>query len=174
MATDNFGGTYRVAEYLISKGHRDIAFAKGKDTVRNARDRFEGFIHAMKRNNLSLQKNWILDGDFTPESGQDVMRKIISSGKLPSALICANDLMALGALSEAKNANIKVPDNMAIIGFDGIGLTAFTDPPLTTVRQPLYNMGFTASEMLFNRIKDPGRLPEYKIFPVELIERKSA
>lgn len=170
---DNYGGMCRVTEYLIGKGHRDIGFAKGSNTVRNANDRFKGFCDTMKKNSMVIHNGWIFDGDFTPESGRYALQKIISTGKLPSALICANDLMALGALSEAKHAKIKIPQELAIIGFDGIGMTAFTDPPLSTVGQPLFDMGFTASEMLFNKIKDPKQPPESKIFQVELIERKS-
>lgn len=171
--TDNMEGMCQVTEYLIGKGHRDIAFIKGSNTVRNASDRFKGFTETMKKNGLAIHKQWIFDGDFTPESGRQALQKLISTGKIPSALICANDLMALGALAEAKNFKIRIPQDLAITGFDGIGMTAFTDPPLTTVRQPLFEMGFTAAELLFNKIKDPKQLPESKIFQVEFIERKS-
>ena len=127
----------------------------------------------MKKSSLTIQEHWILDGDFTPESGQQALKKVIFSGKLPTALIYANDLMALDALTEMQNAKVKVPEELTLIGFDGIGITAFTNPPLTTMRQPLFDMGYTAAEILFSKIKDPEQPPEYRIFPVELIERKS-
>jgi DNA-binding LacI/PurR family transcriptional regulator len=101
------------------------------------------------------------------------VEKLLTAGKLPTALICANDLMALGALSKIKNARIRVPADLALAGFDGIGITAFTDPPLTTVSQPLFDMGFSASEILFKKIKDLRQPQETVIFPVELIERNS-
>ena len=82
--------------------------------------------------------------------------------------------MALGALSEAKDSQIQVPEQLAIIGFDGIGATAFTDPPLSTVIQPLYDMGLTASEILFKKIKDPKAPATCKIFPVQFLERRSS
>lgn len=171
--TDNYDGMYRVAEYLIGKGHRQIAYVKGDKTSPNARDRFKGFNDALKKNGLKVVDNWVFEGDFTPESGRNALKKILDSGQLPTALICANDLMALGALSEAKAAHIKIPEDLALIGFDGIAITAFTDPPLSTVRQPLFEMGFTATEMLFNKIKEPERSSEYKIFPVDIVEGKS-
>jgi DNA-binding LacI/PurR family transcriptional regulator len=171
--TDNFQGMSRLTEYLIEKGHRHIAFVKGKDRIRNARDRFQGFRAAMEQHHFAIPDQWVLDGDFTPESGMNAVERLLASGKLPSALICANDLMALGALSEIKNAGIGVPGDLALAGFDGIGVTAFTDPPLTTVSQPLFDMGFAASEILFNKIKDPERPPETMVFPVELITRNS-
>ena len=102
------------------------------------------------------------------------MRAIVSTGKLPEALICSNDLMALGALAEAKKNNIKIPEDLALIGFDDISLTVFTDPPISTVRQPLFDMGFTASEFLFSKIQYPEMPAKSMIFPVELIIRKSA
>jgi LacI family transcriptional regulator len=171
--TDNLGGMCRVTEFLIGKGHRDIAFIRGNNLIRNASDRFKGFYDTMKRNGLTIHNHWLYEGDFTPESGRNAIQKMMAGGKLPTALICANDLMALGALSEARSVKIRIPQELAIIGFDGIGMTAFTDPPLSTVRQPLFEMGFTASEILFQKIKDPKQEPEIKIFQVELIERKS-
>ncbi len=172
--TDNFTGMYQLTEYLIHKGHHHIAFVKAMPSIRNANDRLEGFRAAMKIYNLTVREDWVLDGDFTPESGQNAFKKLITLGPLPSAVICANDLMALGVLAEAKNAAVKVPEDLALAGFDGIGITAFTDPPLTTVIQPLYDMGFTASELLFSKIQNPGQPPESKIFPVELVKRASA
>ncbi len=171
--SDNYGGMYLVAEYLIGKGHRRIAFVKGDKTSRNARERLKGFQDALKKNGLEAIDGRIFEGDFTPESGRNALTRLLDSGQLPTALICANDLMALGALTEAKNARIKIPEDLALIGFDGIAITAFTDPSLSTVNQPLFEMGFTGAEMLFNKIKEPERPPESKIFPVKLIERKS-
>jgi LacI family transcriptional regulator len=171
--TDNFDGVRQATEYLIRKGHHRIGFVKGEDGVRNARDRFRGFQETMQSQGLLIQEDWIFEGNFTLESGRNAVRKIAANSKHPSALICANDLMALGALSEAKNYQIQVPEQLAIIGFDGISTTAFTDPPLSTVIQPLYEMGLTATEFLFKKIKDPQEPPSYKIFPVQFLGRRS-
>ncbi len=171
--SDNYSGMHRVAECLIKKGHRKIAFLKGESTSPNARERFNGFSDALRENGLKLPDDWVLDGDFTPESGSNALKRLLASGQLPTALICANDLMALGALAEAKTAQIKIPEDLALTGFDGIPITAYTDPPLSTVSQPLFEMGFTAAEMLFNKINDPEQPPEFMIFPVEFIQRRS-
>jgi LacI family transcriptional regulator len=172
--TDNFTGMYQLTEYLIHKGHHRIAFVRANPSIRNANDRLEGFQAAMKIYNLPVLEEWLLDGDFTPESGQNAFKKLLSLNNLPSAIICANDLMALGVLSEVKNAAIKVPGELALAGFDGIGMTALTDPTLTTVSQPLFDMGFTAAEILYGKIQNPEQPPEFKIFPVELVKRDSA
>jgi LacI family transcriptional regulator len=172
--TDNFGGTCQVTECLIKKGHRQIGFVKGADGVRNARDRFEGFRDTMRKKGIPIHEEWIFDGNFTLESGRNAVRKIMAMVNRPNAIICANDLMALGALSEAKNFQLQVPQELAIIGFDGIGTTAFTDPPLSTVIQPLYDMGLIASEILFKKLKDPNEGLVHKIFQVQFLERRSS
>jgi len=172
--TENFEGMYMVAEYLISRGFRRIGFIKGRPFMQNSADRYEGFLSAMKNHGLRVDMNIVFEGDFTSISGQNAIRAIVSSGKLPDALICSNDLMALGALAEAKKNNIRIPESLALIGFDDISITVFTDPPISTVRQPLFDMGFTASEFLFSKIQYPEMPAKSMIFPVELIIRKSA
>jgi len=171
---ENFEGMYRVTEYLISRRCRRIAFIKGRPFMQNSLDRFNGFISAMNKHGILIDYSIIFEGNYTSISGQNAMKSIISSGRIPDALICSNDLMALGALSEAKKANIMIPDDLSLIGFDDISITVFTDPPISTVRQPLFDMGFTASEFLFNKISYPEMPAKSMIFPVELIIRKSA
>lgn len=170
---DNFNGMYRMTEYLISKGARNIVFLKGKSYMQNSIDRINGFLKAMEKNKIRVLDDNIFEGDYTIDSGITVMKKIITSGKLPDAIICSNDLMAIGVLSEAKKVNIKVPEDMSLVGFDDINITALVDPPLATVRQPLFDMGYKASEILYNKILDKKYPSEKKIFPIELIIRKS-
>ena len=170
---NNFDGMYRMTEYLISKGARDIAFIKGKPYMQNSLDRINGFLKAMEKNKIKVPDNNIFAGDYTINSGAEVMKKIILSDKLPNAIICSNDLMALGVLSEAKKAKIKIPEDMSLAGFDDINITELVDPPLATVRQPLYNMGYKASEILYNKILNNEYSGEKVVFPVELVIRKS-
>ena len=101
------------------------------------------------------------------------MIEFINAKQIPDALICSNDLMALGVLAVAKKSGIKIPEQMSLIGFDDIGITELTDPPLSTVKQPLFDMGFAASEILFKKINNPETKSVCKIFPVEMITRKS-
>lgn len=170
---ENFEGMFNVTKYLISKGAKNIAFIKGKPHMQNTIDRINGFLSAMKKNNIRVNDSLIFDGDYSLISGINAMKKIILSKKIPDAIICSNDHMALGVLSEAKKANIRIPLDMSLVGFDDITITELTDPPLSTVRQPLFDMGYKASEILFNKIIDNNKASERKIFPVELILRKS-
>jgi DNA-binding LacI/PurR family transcriptional regulator len=164
---------FRITEHLISRGLRKIAFIKGKPYMQNAIDRVNGFLKAMEKNGIHVHDNYILDGDFTIMSGVNAMKKIIFSKKFPDAIICSNDHMAMGVLSEAKKAKIRIPEDISLVGFDDINIAALIDPPLSTVRQPLFDMGFKATEILFKKIKNPLSDCEIKIFPVELVLRKS-
>ena len=141
--------------------------------MQNSIDRINGFFKAMNENNINVSSNWIFDGDYTIVSGMNIMKNIISSQNMPDAIICSNDHMAIGALTEAKKANIRIPKDLSIMGFDDINISALIDPPLSTVKQPLFDMGFAASEILFKKIQDPDAPPIHKIFPIELIIRKS-
>lgn len=172
--SDNNGGIRQVIDYLVLKGHRKIAFLKGTRTARNSLDRYMGFVEAMEDKGLKIRPEWVFEGDFTPLSGHQAIGEIASWKKRPDVLVCSNDLSAIGALAEAKARNIAVPDDMAITGFDSIGLTAYTDPGLTTVYQPLYDMGKAACELLFRKIANPNEMGSSRIFPVKLVERKSA
>jgi LacI family transcriptional regulator len=170
---ENFQGMYNMTEYLISRGARDFIFIEGKSDMQNSIDRENGFLKAMEKNGIEARFYHVFEGDYTIAAGIDVMKKIILSDMVPNAIICSNDHMAIGVLSEAKKAHIKVPDDVSIVGFDDINIAALIDPPLSTVRQPLFDMGYKASEILFHNIADPKRVAERIIFPVELVIRKS-
>lgn len=170
---DNFEGMYKATNYLFSRGLKKIFFIKGKSHMQNSIDRINGFFKAMNENNINVPPDWIFDGDYTMISGMNIMKNIIAAGNLPDAMICSNDHMAIGAITEAKKAKIKIPEDLSIIGFDDINISALIDPPLSTVKQPLFDMGLAASEILFKKIQDPEISPVHRIYPVDLIIRKS-
>jgi DNA-binding LacI/PurR family transcriptional regulator len=167
--SDNRGGIFQVGAYLVQKGHRKLAFLTGLRDNRHVKDRLNGFFDVVHKFNLKIPDEWILEGDFSVESGRKALRTLLSGAEMPTALFCANDIMALGVLSEAQVTGVKVPDQLSIIGFDGLDVHRFTNPSLATIRQPLVDMGFTAAEILFRKLKDPGSPQEIRIFPVELL-----
>jgi LacI family transcriptional regulator len=171
--TENFKGMAKVTEFLISKGIKKISFIKGKPNMQNSIDRFNGFQSAMEKHGLTVENDLVFNGDYTRQSGKDAMAKIISMKPLPDAVLCSNDLMAIGVLSEAKRHGLNIPEDMSIIGFDDISVTELTDPPLSTVRQPLFEMGKEAFEILYKKIIHPETPPQNRLFPVEFINRKS-
>jgi LacI family transcriptional regulator len=171
--SDNFDGMFRMTEYVISRGVKRIAFIKGIPFMKCSIDRYNGFVKAMKKHLVEIRDELVLDGDFTSASGARMMKKLLAYARVPDAVICSNDLMALGAMAEAKGAGIKVPGRMSVIGYDDINISGLIDPPLSTVKQPLFEMGYKASEILFGKIKNQGDTIEQEIFPVELVIRKS-
>jgi LacI family transcriptional regulator len=169
---DSKGGMILATEYLFQKGHQKIAFLKGSPG-HNSQDRFEGFQEAMYRYGIPIVQDWVIQGDFTVDAGKAALRKLLDKGNLPTAILCANDLMALGVFMEAKKAGIKIPDDLSVMGYDSIDAAKYTNPALTTVKQPVEDMGYIATEMLIQQLNSPNYSPEVKIFPVELIPGES-
>ena len=170
---ENFDGMRQVTDYLLSRGAKKICFIKGKSYMQNSIDRLNGFLAAMNQHGHTVPAGSILEGDYTIQAGVAAMEKILKEGDAPDAIICSNDHMAMGVLSAAKQARIRIPNELSLIGFDDISVTGLLDPPLSTVRQPLFDMGYKASEILYQKILTPGRKAEKVVFPVELVVRKS-
>lgn len=166
--SDNRGAIKLVGDYLIQKGHRQMAFVTGLDN-RNGRDRLAGFHDVVQKYQLDIPPHWILKGDFTAEGGRRAIQTLVTNGKLPTVLLCANDQIAFGVMGEAKNMGIKIPDDLSLVGFDGLVDRRYANPVLTTLRQPLIEMGKVAAEVLFRQLKNPDNPQEVKILPIELI-----
>ena len=169
---DNKGGMFLATEYLIQKGHTKIAFLKGLPG-HNSEDRFDGFQDAMNHHGIPVIPEWVLQGDFNVKSGEVTLHKLLNQSNLPTAILCSNDLMALGILMEAKKVGLNIPDDLSIVGYDGIDTTMYTNPVLTTVKQPAKDMGYMATKMLIRQINSSKYSQETKIFPVALIPGES-
>jgi DNA-binding LacI/PurR family transcriptional regulator len=166
-------GAYKAVTYLIQKGHKDIAIIEGKKEFKATIERKEGFLKALIENNLQINKEYIVDGDYTFESGRCAMKKLLSLSKTPTAVFCSNDEMAVGAMKAASEAGLKVPTDISIIGFDDNQLGAFITPALTTVRRPIIEASRKGAEKLFNIIEDNSIQGEKIYIDTELIERES-
>ncbi|MGC8765625.1 MAG: LacI family DNA-binding transcriptional regulator [Brevinematia bacterium] len=170
---DNEEGGFLAVKYLYEKGHRDIAIVTGVPTMRNSIDRLQGFKKGMKQYNLEVNEDWIITGNFTYEGGVAAVNSIMKQKKRPTAVFCTNDLSALGFINQAKKYGIKIPDDISVIGFDNISASQYSSPPLTTIKQPIFQMGKASAESLLNRINDREMIGEGRIFPVEIVERES-
>ena len=148
---DNAGGAMKATQHLIELKHRRIGFIGGPDQSISARDRLSGYKDALTKSHYPVANSLIREGDFTPRSGYLSAREILQRSR-PTAIFAANDQMAFGAILAAKELGIKVPDNLAVVGFDNIPFSSYFDPPLTTVEIPKYPMGAAAMEMLVNLI----------------------
>lgn len=171
---DSEGGAFQVTEYLINLGHRRIAILSGPRDVSTAEDRVQGYERAMRANGLvdNIQSSY---GRFSQESGNTVTKEIFSKQPRPTAIFAANNVIALGSLSALLNMGLNVPEDVAIVSFDDIPDNLTHSPFFTVVRQPSYEMGKKATELLIARIKgDQENTFQEIVFPVEFIERASS
>lgn len=171
--SENIRGAKLAVEYLYKAGHREIGFVAGSLDETNGKDRFKGFQDAMKEHGLPINNDWIINGDFKKDVAYQESEKILSGTALPSAIFCSDDYMAIGVMEKIKEKGLSVPADISIIGFDDIELAEYVKPALTTIRQPIYNLGRASAEVLLNLIKDQAKSPIHKLLNVELIERES-
>jgi len=171
---DNFGGAYEAVQFLINKGHKRIAFISGIFHTKDNTERLQGYKAALKDHGINLRPHYIARGDFLEESGRKTMAELLKVNPRPTAVFAANDNMAIGAMDIIKKSGLKIPDDIAIVGFDDIPLAAYTQPPLTTVRQPMLEMGKVAAEKLFKNINNIPDNQKIITLKTDLIIRKSA
>ena len=173
MDIDNFEAARKMVHYLIQKGHRRIAFFNGDDRLDSAASRDLGYRQALADAGLQYDRCLDVKGLYTGASGDERARFIfkLPLSERPTAIFCGSDQIALGVLSAAREMNIRVPDEISIAGFDDVLNAAESNPPLTTIRQPLFRMGVEAVEMLFDCVN--GAELEKRIFETEIIERGS-
>lgn len=172
VAFDNQDGAYRATRYLLGLGHTRIAHLAGTPGHPDAIDRLSGYHHALAEAGLSAHASLIAAGDFTEESGVTAVEQLLARGERFSAIFAANDQMAYGAMLCLFNHGYRIPADVSLVGFDDQFLSAYTLPPLTTVRQPSIEMGRAAAEGMLRLLNSqPALLPR---FPAELVIRKSA
>ncbi len=170
---DNENGGFIAVEYLYNKGHRKIGILTGNQLMRNSIDRLNGFVKAMKHFNLEIRNEWILNGNFTYNDGIECAKTLLKQKELPTAVFCSNDLSALGFLNEIKKHGVRIPEDISIIGFDNIYASQYSTPPLTTIKQPIIEMGRAAAELLLTKINNKDLISQGRIFPVNIVERES-
>jgi LacI family transcriptional regulator len=169
---DNHAGAYRATRYLLGLGHTRIAHIAGTVGHPDAVDRRAGYCRALVDAGLSVDERLIVNGQLDEESGLAGIEELLVRGEPFTAVFAANDQSAYGAMLGLFNHGYRIPTDMSLVGFDDQFLSAYTLPPLTTVRQPSIEMGRAAAEGLLRLLNnDEPRLPD---FPTELIIRKSA
>lgn len=154
VTIDNKRSAYIATEYLIKQGHRKIGHVTGDLSTETALNRLKGYKLALKDHNITIKEEWILEGDYSIESGKEMMEKIIKLKDRPTALFFANDLMAFGAYETIFKYNYSIPEDFSIIGHDNIEITSFVRPGLTTMDQPKYRLGEIAAKNLISIIEN--------------------
>lgn len=173
VIVDDVAGGIIVTEYLIKLGHRRIAHITGPPTVRVANNRLEGYKFALEKHQIEYYEELVEEGDFRIKGGYQAMKKFLELPEPPTAIFAANDLLALGAMQAIQKKKYHIPEDFCIIGFDDIRLASFVYPPLTTIRQPMLEMGALAVKMLLKIIEE-GEFNQRKIvLKPKLIIRES-
>ncbi|MBU0935950.1 MAG: LacI family transcriptional regulator [Spirochaetes bacterium] len=172
VSIDNAAAAKEATLHLLAHGHRNIAFMTGVDEASVSTERSLGYLAALQQFGLAIKPEYLLHGNFSEDDAYTAVKDFLPASPEVSAVFCASDLMALGVLRAAKELNIKVPQELAVIGFDDILLAAYADPPLTTVHQDFTDLGFEAARMLYNIIKGQD-VPHTRTVPHTFIVRKS-
>ncbi|WP_128894639.1 LacI family DNA-binding transcriptional regulator [Longirhabdus pacifica] len=169
---DNIKAATDVTNYLISIGHKRIGFVSGPAHLIVSQDRLTGYTEALKAAQLETKPEWIVEGEFLQESGYLAMSSIMSLENRPSALIVTDDLVAYGVLRGLTELGYKVPEDISIISFNNITISELTNPPLNSVEIGIYQMGYTASQLLIRSIED-GVDSKRELIPHRIITRQS-
>ncbi|HEY0460452.1 MAG TPA: LacI family DNA-binding transcriptional regulator [Pyrinomonadaceae bacterium] len=148
-------GIEEAVQHLVSLGHKNIAHISGLHEIHSGRIREEAFLTAMRKHFPGGKKPKIYEGDFRFEGGRRAANQMLQEKDLPTAVVVANDLMALGAMQEFKSAGLSLPQDISIIGFDDITFASLSDPPLTTVCSPRVEIGRRAVEALMLMVEKP-------------------
>jgi LacI family transcriptional regulator len=168
---DNIGGAYLATSHLIRTGYRRIAFVAPELNTAVGQDRLAGYRQAHRERGMGVDEALIVEGDFTFAGGVNAMRQLLPHQ--PDAVFGGSDLMALGAIQAVHDAGLRVPEDIAVMGFDDFPNAATATPPLTTIRQPVEQSGGIAVRTLIDNINIKDANPRRTILPVELVIRKS-
>ena len=172
--SDNLAGSRMVVEYLHSLGHERIAHIAGHEYTFAGEQRKKGYVDTMDALSKQIPEGYIVDGGyFSREEGYNAMMELLRLTETPTAVYAAGDNLAIGAMEALRDAGLKVPEDISIIGFDDIELAQFVYPPLTTIRQKTNLIGKEAAALLIKQIDNKEKINESIKVPVELIERSS-
>ena len=169
---ENEHGAYLATRHLLDAGHRDIALVSGPDGLMSVNERKAGFERAMREANLPIRPDWVLLKEYSRDHGAAAARQLLAGAQHPTAVLACSDYIAIGILQATRQLGIDVPRDLSLVGFDDMAFAELVDPPLTTIRQPIADMGRTAFERLLSLINKTEAPPQTRL-PVSLVIRKS-
>ena len=170
---DDETGVYEGVSYLISQGHKEIAFIAGREDFESTDLRKTGFVRALRNRNIEPSQRYIVQGDYSMDGGYKGMMELLKLEKYPSAVFCSNDDMAFGAVKAIREVGLQIPKDMAIMGFDDSLFAEYMTPPLTTIKRPIGDISRQGVELLFQLIEDKGIAIQKIYKPSSLMIRES-
>lgn len=176
IVVDDFGGGYRATKHLIEQGAKRIAHIGGPLSLDIYKNRQAGFCKALQESGLIIDENLISNNSLRQEDGELAIKKLIQNNKLPEAIFCANDTTALSTIVYLQKNKIKVPEDIAVIGFSNEPFSELVTPSISTFIQPGFLMGKKAAELLIQQINNKGKTQKFEtiLMPTEMIVRDSS
>ncbi len=153
IVIDNYNGAAEAVKHLISQGYRKIGYVSGSEGSFDNKKRFQAYKDILEDYNIPINKKWIIHGDYKEDTAYNAMKELIKRGDIPEAFFSANDQMAIGVMHAFEIFDLKVPKDIAIVGFDDISLASIVRPPLTTVHYERYEMGKMAVDLIFDMLE---------------------
>ena len=173
VTTENAKGGYSAGKHLAQLGHKTVGIIRGPKNVATAGERVRGFLKALHEHNIKVPPEYIQEGIFNQESGHTCAMRLLRLIPRPTAIFAASDLMAVGVLFAIKACKLRCPDDLSLVGFDGLTFTELMEPALTSVVQPSYQLGHAAAQLLLERIKGHNKGPQHIVLKTELRIRDS-
>lgn len=173
VSIDNISSARKATEHLIRLGHCRIAHLSGPMNIILSRDRLRGYQQALAQHELEADAALVQEGDFTYESGYNLTLKLLALEKPPTAIFAANDEMAIGAIKAVRHRGGRIPDDVAVVGFDDIQMASIFEPSLTTIAQPMFEIGQKAMELLLALIEGTSARRRQLVLPDRLVIRDS-
>lgn len=153
VTTDNKLGAKKAVQHLIELGHKNIAMVNGHSKAFVSKKRLEGYMEALQEAGLPYRKDWVVNGMFEEETAKEQAVKLLEKYPEITAIFSASDLMALGILEGVKKIGRKVPDDVSVVGYDDILLAGYSTPPLTTISQNIFQLGYQAANLLIKMLE---------------------
>ncbi|MCT8137034.1 LacI family DNA-binding transcriptional regulator [Anaerobacillus sp. CMMVII] len=172
VTTDNEFGAQMAVKHLYNYGHRHIAMVNGHDQALVSIRRLQGYKKMLSEANIPFNENYVVDGGFSEQNAEEVTIQLLKNFPEITAIFCASDLMAMGVMKAAKNLGLNIPSDLSVVGFDDILLASYVNPPLTTIAQDKYKMGYESANLLINILnsKDSSRV---KVLDNHLVIRQT-
>ncbi len=173
VGINNIKGAYKATDYIVSRGLKKILHLTGDKVYQVTNQRISGYKKALNENNIVYDDNFVRAGSYTIDWGYNGIIRALDESLEFDSVFCGNDLIAVGVIRALKERNIKIPEDISVVGFDDVFLSSLITPPLTTIRQPMYDIGYEGAKALFN-IMECKKDIDYKIeLDTELIIRES-
>lgn len=174
VTIDNMESAYKIIDMLCEKGHKHIGFIGSDEGDYNYLERRKGYIRALEKHNLEFREEYLLaKGDYTFESGYSGAKELIEKNKKLTAIFAISDMMAIGAARAILEKGYRIPDDISLVGFDGLENSKYYYPSISTMEQPKHNLGAESAKLLFERIEDDEKGKIHIVLNTNFIERES-